>query len=637
MEGYSFTLAQYFIDSCIQNKKEIFLRHANGEIITYEESLLRVAHTVQRLDEAGIQKGDRVVCYWEETVPAIFFTLACAVIGALPIPLSPVFSVRYLKNLIQQSEARAVFTTVDRLAQLEEEDLDAIAYSEGIAPDPVIFPLEETGNGIFDLAAERLKRRAAAIRPEDIFMIQTTSGSTGTPKLVVRTHLGPLRYARHVGAEIHHENGERPRFLMVAALTHAFGFHMFTTALSMGAELLVPNHIDTRADLQEVRDLDPTVLPMTPRVLRSFFLQYKRNLGGEKSGQAVFGKNARHLLVAGGAPDPEMFQSVQRQGLNVIEASLVALTRRGEWRPGCSGKKIPDVELKIAEDGELLVRSPGLMRGYYNDEASTRQAYSADGFFRTGDLGAVDADGSVRILGRKRDVFNTPEGSNIYPERLENLIETLPWARQVMLIGDRRPYLSALISVNPAKLQNLLPANTDDGYLKVERFRELYRRCGFDLERLNSQLERLDKVVRFALFQDPLHAAAYTSLQNGKVRRDRKKAQEAYQERIDHLYTAHNQLDASFVPGVDRRLRPHSDLKAHLVWAFKDRKKRLNPQIMASTQKIFQNICNDINVEILTEKLAADHIHLFISYPPEVPLKEIVQRMKNRVFAELGV
>lgn len=637
MKTEGLTLGDFFLRSCREDSQQIFIRHVNGDCMTYEGALQRVAGMVQRFHELGLRKGDRVLCYWEETMPAIFFTLACALTGIIPIPLSPVFSIHYLKNLMTQSGARAVFSTLDRLGQLEEGELEPICYADGfVAPGQKEMDFRGSASTLpTEAALEMLELCVSEVCPDDVFMIQTTSGSTGQPKLVIRPHRAPLRYATQVGREIAHEKGERPRFLMVAALTHALGFHMFTTALSMGAELLIPNRIDARTDLEEVRALDPTVMPMTPRVLRSFFGQYRREQPGSPSGN-LFGPRAKFLLVAGGSADPEFYQTVKAQGMRVLEfygsteASLIALTPRDDWRQGFAGKIVSDVELKIGEDGEILVRSPGLMLGYYDNQELTRSVYTEEGFYHTGDLGEVDAEGYLRIFGRKRDVFNTPEGSNIYPERIEILIESLPWVRQAILVGDRLPYLSALITVNEDRLSEFSAPALEGDYLEEKKFTPLYQRAGADLKILNSQLERVDQVVRFSLFRGPFPSDVYTVLGGGKVRRERKNVLQAYQGRMEALYHSGATLDATFVPGVDRRLRPQTDLKAHLVWGLKAFKTSLPGEMREKVKGILRQVSRDLHVEILTGDLASDHVHLFVAYPATLSISHMVQRLKGK-------
>jgi long-chain acyl-CoA synthetase len=262
----------------------------------------------------------------------------------------------------------------------------------------------------------------------------------------------------------------------------------------------------------------------------------------------LFPPTARVVVVAGGTPDPEILEICKQQGIEPMElygsseASIVALTPRGRWQPGWAGRVLPDVDLQVAEDGELLVDSPGVMLGYHGAPQLTSQATAPSGHYRTGDLGELAPDGYLRIRGRKADIFNTPEGSTIHPGRIEILIERLGWAEQVMLIGDQRPYLTCFIAVNAPGLAGEDP----DGFLDVERHASLYRRLAADLMAINAGLERIEKVVLFALFARPFDPATYKSVGQGKVRRDRAHFEVLYQVRLARLYA--NELDLQDSP-----------------------------------------------------------------------------------------
>jgi len=637
------SVGRYFLAHAKKNLSENFLSHIFGLKITYSTAIQKIASIVQFLQNLGIQKGDRIIGYWEDPVAGVMFSLAAAMSGTIFVPLSPIFSVRYLKNLMVQSGARAVFTTMDQMPALREGELESFCCSDFIdagntygSTDPNI------PHPSIEESLELLVSLTENIRPEDIFVIQPTSGSTGQPKLVLRPHMSPCRYAIHVGPQLIHENGERPRFLMVAALTHTFGFNMLTTAFSLGAELLIPSRIDTGAPLQEVRELNPTVVPVVPRIVRSFFLQSERL--GEKSGETrVFGPGAQYLISAGGSGDPSYFEALRKQGLRIMElygsteASMVSMTPRDGWKPGFAGKVLPDVELRVEEDGELLIRSLGLMAGYFSDESSTKEAFSPDGFYCSGDLGRVDSEGYLQILGRKKDIFNTAEGSNIYPERIENLMEALPSVKQAILLGDRQPYISALLVVDTKRLQASSPAMGEGeyGYLPTETSKEFYQKIGRELKLVNSQLERVEQIVRFALFNKSFPTETYATVGPGKARRTRAKIGEIFAPQLQSLYHASDQMDFSFVPGMDRRLRPSSDLRVHLVWLAKDHKALVRQDVAVYLKPILKELCRRMNVQILSGNISPEHVHLFISYPPDLSVSNIVSNLKRSTSSKI--
>jgi len=636
------TLGWFFLNSSKQNLSKVFIRHVFGFNYTYEDTIFRVAHIIQFFNEKGIKKGDRIVCYWEDTIPGVMFSLACAISGVILVPLSPIFSSHYLKNLMAQNSARVVFTTLEKMPLLKEADLEPYCADSLIDTQAVYIMGEQASSAQMTLpeAENLLWELAAQIDCNDTFMIQPTSGSTGQPKLVIRPHISPCRYGKYVGPQIIHEEGNRPKFLMVAALTHAFGFNMLATALSVGAELLVPSRIDASAPLREVKKLDPSVIPLVPRILRSFFLQNERSKNEEDKAR-LLGPSAKYLISAGGSGDPTYFQTLQKQGVEIMEiygsseASMVALTPRGAWRPGYAGKILPDVELKIEEDGELLIRSPGMMKGYFNDEKTTAEAFSQENFYLTGDLGHVDTQGYLQILGRKKDIFNTAEGSNIYPERLENLLEALPSVKQAILIGDRRPYISVMIVVHSENLFPDLEINPKLDLLHENKFGPFYDKLGPQLRQVNSQLERVEQIVRYSLFNKPFDSATYATVGPGKARRDRRKIEELYADRIEALYATANNTFSRFVPGMDRRMRPHSDLRVHLIWNSKDHRSLISLEVGKKLKPIIKEICHKMGIRILSGNIASNHVHLLISYPPELSVSEIASNLKGSTSSKL--
>jgi long-chain acyl-CoA synthetase len=211
--------------------------------------------------------------------------------------------------------------------------------------------------------------------------------------------------------------------------------------------------------------------------------------------------------------------------------SIVSLTRRGHWREGVVGEVLPDVEARIAEDGELLVKTPVLMLGYYGEPEQTKNAFTPDGFYKTGDYAEITPDRCLRLLGRKKDVFNTYDGSNIHPARIEERLERIGWVKQAALVGDQRPYVVALAVVEATGT-----SAEADGYLSPEQAPALYAKAGEDLAKLNTELEANERIRRFALLERPMADQLYSAAGQGKVRRNRPEIVKVYAARIEALY-----------------------------------------------------------------------------------------------------
>lgn len=563
------TFGRYFLEAYDRHPDGAVV-HWSGGTFSYGSVLLRAAAIVERFLELGIRPGDFVACYIEEQLPCLVFDLACALTGVIPVPLSPVYSTDYLVNgVVKKVNAKAVLTTPGCIEEVCAAGIRpmVLAGEPGLAygflpadvssVDVDVEVLSPNCSLNESRARELLENTSHGIGCDDIFMIQPTSGSTGTPKLVLRRHCAFARYAKFVGREL--EKGQTPnephRFLMASTLTHAFGLHILTTALRMQASVSIPLKLDAATDLEEVRQLDPTVLPLLPRVQRSFYRQWL-----DRS-ERPFGPSAQFVCSAGGLADPEILGAFKKHDLDIIvfygstEASVIAVTPSKGWLPRHAGKPVDDVEIKLAKTGEVLVRSSGLTPGYYKDPEMTGSVFTEDGFYRTGDVGEFSDDGYLRIVGRARDVFNTAEGSNIYPRRIEQMIETQDWAEQAIMFGDGRPYLVALIALSSSHAEGRPP-----GFISDEDLPMRYEMVRKELQKLNENLERVEKVVRFLLFSAPLDPRSYRIVGPGKVRREREAASQIYAQEIEGLYSNPSPYGwLTVVPGTDRRLRPRKD------------------------------------------------------------------------------
>ncbi len=213
------------------------------------------------------------------------------------------------------------------------------------------------------------------------------------------------------------------------------------------------------------------------------------------------------------------------------ECGGVTLSGLGEPRPGSSGKPFPNVELRIAEDGEILVRGPAVFPGYFGDPEATREALDAEGWCHTGDLGHLDSDGQLHVVGRKKDIYYCSDGSNIYPGYIEVLLEQDPFIRQAALLGDRRPFIAALVVPHLPKIAEELGKNVTafseneiDGFLQSR------------IDSINEGLEHYEQIRKFSVLEQdfPDRVRSITAFQKIKV--DRELVGEMYQKEIAVIY-----------------------------------------------------------------------------------------------------
>jgi long-chain acyl-CoA synthetase len=213
------------------------------------------------------------------------------------------------------------------------------------------------------------------------------------------------------------------------------------------------------------------------------------------------------------------------------ECGGVTLSGIGESKPGSLGKPFPNCEIRIATDGELLVRGPTVTPGYFENPEATRDAIDPEGWFHTGDLGRIDADGCLFIVGRKKDVFNCSEGSNIYPGYIELLLENDPFIRQAILLGDGRPFIAALIVPDKRKIAAEL--HKDASALTESEIAALLE-AGID--RVNSRLEQFEKIRRFLVVADDFSDQVRTVTVFQKTKIDRKAVDQRYRKEIEEIY-----------------------------------------------------------------------------------------------------
>jgi long-chain acyl-CoA synthetase len=472
-----------------------------------------VAGIIAAIDNLGFASGSRIICYLDDVYEAVHLAITCAHSGVTAVPLDPRSSRDAVCRLIERTEAIAVYTRVDHVAALGPLPVPTLVWTTGAAPAGTTNlrgQLPSLGD-----ALRMLRSRAAGA--DSLYIIQPTSGTTGEPKLMRRTQRPFLRIGRLWRfPEI--ARGAQQRRLMANPLTHGAGVLDLWAGIATRSELCIPSRPNVETALEEVRALDPHVLVLVPRILRS--LHRQQLAANEPAGTRLLGPSAE-LFAFGGAPcEAELQDLVRAQGVEVreiygtSETGILVMTPAGEARPGWSGRPFDDVELKLDLDGELLARTPCMMEGYLGNEELSREATDDEGFYRTGDFAEIDA-GWVRVIGRKKDVFNTPTGNNIFPSRIEGMLEQLPSVQQAIVIGDGRPYLVALVA-----LEDLARAAD----------------LGDHVRELNRTLESEERVRRLAVLDAPLGAELYRPVGHGKVRRERAKIDDQLATLIAAIY-----------------------------------------------------------------------------------------------------
>ncbi len=451
------------------------------------------------LQARGVRPGDRVALLSENRWEWLVSDFAILAAGAASVPIHPGLTPRQIGYILGHSGARAALVSTPQLtaalmeARGQAPDLKTVAaFDDPPAPDPAILPLahlmdEGRAHGEAHPGSYRAVRDA--VGPGDLASIIYTSGTTGDPKGVMLTH---SNFASNVSSccSVFDFQPEDVA-LSFLPLCHVFERTVDYCYLYSGCGLIhLPGFHLVAESFSRYR---PTVFAAVPRLYEKMYAgilgrvpasrrrlfdwavqtgirALRRRLAGQGVGpwlalqrlaadRLVFRKIRRGLggrvrfTISGGAPlSADLAEFFLAVGIRVLEgygltetSPVIATNRIGAPRPGTVGPPIPGVEVRIAADGEILTRGPHVMKGYWRAPERTAEVMDADGWFHTGDVGQLDPHGYLSITDRKKEILVTAQGKNVAPQPLENALKGMPLIGQAAVLGDRRPYLAALL------------------------------------------------------------------------------------------------------------------------------------------------------------------------------------------------
>ena len=492
------------------NKAVSFKEKRIWKSLTYKELSEKVLHLTQALISRGVKKGDRISILSENRYEYYITELAAMACGACAVPLylnSPPSQIQFI---LDHCEPSFLFSTESQEAL---QKLAAINKKLKKSPKVVFFKEIPGKNALTfntlllegrakDLS-ENFMQRMKDISCNDTATILYTSGTQGEPKGVVLSHKNILSNAKS-SLEILpiHPNSVN---LSILPLSHALektcGFFIF---LFSGANICLLDNMKTLA--KTLKETRPTHLigvpklyealhgsikkkfvkrPLLKKTFELFLKKSLRNLEKEKSIEMrifnfianklfyskikkAFGNNLK-LLVSGGAALPshiaEFFSSIGLpivEGYGLTEASPVVSVNHISWNKlGTVGRPLSGVEVKLASDGEILIKGDNIMKGYYKNKRATQESIDEKGWLYSGDIGSLDRDGFIRIVGRKKELIITKGGKNISPIKIENELSTSPYIKQSVVFGDNQDYLTALIVPEKSDSYSKAPLNID--------------------------------------------------------------------------------------------------------------------------------------------------------------------------------
>jgi long-chain acyl-CoA synthetase len=516
--------------------------------IGWTEAAERVDDYANGLLALGIRKGDAVAIIGQTTLDWTLFDLALAQIGAIGVPIYANSSARDAAYILGHSESVAVLCEdAEQLAKVNEHR-DEVPRLEHALTFADLAGLAARGRAYATRHPNALTDALDALGEDDLFTIIYTSGTTGPPKgcmISNRNEYEMVRAGDDLGFTV-----EGDTMLLYLPLAHNFGRLMSLNGPYRGFTIaLLPDPLQAAEALQEVR---PTVFPSVPRVFEKVhtavlarfaaetgakrkLIDWALGVGREVSrrrqagepiptsfalrhriaDRLVFSKVKQRLggrlrgALSGGAPlAPEISEFFHALDILIIEAYGLTECTSGatansptRYRFGTVGRALPGFELKLADDGELFVRSETVFQGYYKDSQATAEVLSPDGWLRTGDIATMDEDGFVTITDRKKDILVTAGGKNVAPQNLENDLKTSRWISQALVVGDRRPYVSALVTLDEAEIRGWAEERgiaTDDParLAEDERVRELIQSV---VDGVNADRSRYEQVKRFVI------------------------------------------------------------------------------------------------------------------------------------------
>jgi long-chain acyl-CoA synthetase len=449
----------------------------------------RVRRVAAGLIAAGIEPGDRVALMSGTRIEWTIADLAILSAGAVTVPIYETSSDEQCAWILADSGAAlAICETADHAKVLDA----ARDRAQGLGE---VFAIDDGG---LDALAERggadhrdqVAERAAACGADDVATIIYTSGTTGNPKGCVLTHGNLLWTARQSDTQLQRMLGRDDSTLLFLPLAHSFARLIQFLCLEAEVTLGFARSVTTVAE--DIASFRPTFLLSVPRVFEKVFNAAQAKATGAKAkvfdfavrtaaewadgrrgpGVAVKHRIADRLVyaklraalggrirycVSGGAPlAPHLLTFFHAAGITILEGygltetSAPATCNTPEHlRLGTVGQPLPGVEIKITDDGEVLIRGGNVFTGYYHNDDATREAFTGDGWFRSGDIGELDADGYLRITGRKKELIVTAGGKNVAPAVLEERLKAHRLVSQAMVVGDNRAYVACLVTVEP--------------------------------------------------------------------------------------------------------------------------------------------------------------------------------------------
>ncbi|MBF0120476.1 MAG: long-chain fatty acid--CoA ligase [Desulfobacterales bacterium] len=546
------------------------------------------------LYDLGVRKGDRVSILSDNRLEWLYTDMGTLGIGAVLIPIYLTVPDKEVAYIIENSESKIL--VVENKTQLEKAIYIKNHYT-GLEKIIIIEDLENYPKYNFIMGFNELMSRgknnsavfedlASSVEPEDLATIVYTSGTTGIPKGAMITHKNIMAVIKSLDSVTPKYAADKDQSVPFLPLSHVFEraaghfYGMYVGITSSYAESI--NTI-----LQDIQEKKPTIMLAVPRVCEKVYQRilmqvekqpswrkdifyWGHKIGTEISALREAKKNVPMLLdiqykiayflifkklaealggrvrwmTASGAPTSrEIILFFNAAGIQVIEGygmtecfAPATMSNLADYKIGTVGRPIPGVDIKIAPDGEILVKGDNVFKGYWKMEKETKDAFTEDGYLMSGDIGMFDSDGFLTITDRKKDLIITSGGKNVAPQKIENMFKSDPLFSQFIVIGDQKKFLSALVNINLDTAVEVAKANN----ISYEKPQELLNNEKFvkiieeHVSEKNNSLAKYETIKRFQVIKNEFSQEGGELTPSLKVKR--KVVHNKYKEIIDSMY-----------------------------------------------------------------------------------------------------
>ena len=595
-ESVPMTIADLFLlaRQTYQRKDALnFKFEGNWHAISSDDIIRRTINIALGLYSLGHRKGDRAAILAPNSPEWTFADAGCQFAGIIDVPIYTTLALDSVAYILNDSEAKVIFlenvSAYQKLAEILDDvaSLEAIVFfdEKGVTAENAISlaELESRGQSLGNDNPSLIGELVGAVLPPDIATLIYTSGTTGESKGVMLSHSNII--SNVIAAAEKYEFEGRDIALSVLPLSHIFERTGMYVYIMYGLAVYYAESIEKVPE--NLREVKPTIFIGVPRIFdkvyeraritaaqssqfRERIFDWAINVAKEyalakASGVAIsvslsakhgiadkivyqkfrdfFGGNLRFCITGGAALPDEIYLIFTGAGIGIMQgygltetSPVISSNNPENSRVGTVGQPIRDVKVRIALDGEIETRGPGVMLGYYHKDEATKQAFTSDGWFRTGDIGEIDADGFLKITDRKKELFKTSGGKYIAPSPIEQMIKASRFISQVVLVGNERKFAAALIVPNFEMLESYsrlkgLDLTSPAELCKNEKIIDLIER---QVAKETLKLAQFEKVKRIALLDHELTVDGGELTPTLKIKR--RVIDEKYRSIIDGFY-----------------------------------------------------------------------------------------------------